>query len=322
MQRNVVLFVSLAAICAFAQAAPQQSGLPAWAYPDVQPGHEAAPETSGPRSVPGSTVHYEPAQLKDAFFAPDWHPEEHPAMPPVVAHGRKPDVWACGYCHRADGPGGPENTSIYGLPFEYIVEQMADYKSGKRSTAVPGRVPQDAMIRIAKAVSDEEVTAAARYFSSVKPRSNIRVVETSRVPKVYVATWLWAFEPGAPATEPLGERIIDTPASLERHENRDSHTQFVAYVPTGSVRQGAAIVNGKMPSKAPACGTCHGKSLTGQGAVPGIAGRYPSYVVRQLYEFQTGIRAGQGAAMMVPVVGQLSTQDMIAIAAYLASLKP
>jgi cytochrome c553 len=273
-------------------------------------------------TVPDSTVHYKPEQVHDSFFAPDWHPDEHPAMPPVVARGRKPDVWACGYCHRADGPGGPESASLYGLPFDYIVQQLADYKSGKRSTALPERLPQQLMIRIAKALTPEEVSEAARYFSSVKPRANIKVVETNRIPKVYVATWLWAFEPSAPPTEPLGERIIDTPESLERHERRDSHTQFVAYVPVGSVRRGAAIVNGKMPDIAPACAACHGKGLTGEAAVPGIAGRYPSYVVRQLYEFKSGIRAGDVAPMMKAVTEHLSTNDMIAIAAYLASLKP
>lgn len=309
-----VLFFSIGLSCGLAQTAPGPSSLPAWAYPDVPP--------DALLTVPGSTVHYKPEQVHDPFFAPDWHPDEHPVMPPVVAHGRKPDVWACGYCHRADGPGGPESASLYGLPFDYIVQQLADYKSGKRSTALLERLPQQLMIRIAKGLTPEEVNEAARYFSSVKPRANIKVVETERVPKVYVATWLWAFEPGAPATELLDERIIDTPESLERHEKRDSHTEFVAYVPVVSVHRGDAIVNGKMPDIAPACATCHGKDLTGEAAVPGIAWRYPSYVVRQLYEFQAGIRAGQVAPMMKAVTEHLSTNDMIAVAAYLASLKP
>ncbi len=70
------------------------------------------------------------SQLRDLFSAPVWHPDDHPPLPPIVAHGRKPAVFACGVCHRADGPGGPENANIAGLPAAYIVQQMADYKSG------------------------------------------------------------------------------------------------------------------------------------------------------------------------------------------------
>jgi cytochrome c553 len=56
--------------------------------------------------------------------------------------------------------------------------------------------------------------------------------------------------------------------------------------------------------------------------VPGIAGRSPSYLVRQLYDFQQHSRQGSAGAPMAPVVEKLSHNDMIALAAYIASLKP
>lgn len=56
--------------------------------------------------------------------------------------------------------------------------------------------------------------------------------------------------------------------------------------------------------------------------MPGIAGRSPSYLVRQLYDFQQGKRAGLVAAPMVTVVSKLDEDDMIALAAYAASLEP
>lgn len=284
-------------------------------------GSKPAPDDGAIRRVPDSAVEYTLPQLKNPFFAPDWHPEDHPALPGVVAHGRKPDVWACGYCHRADGPGGPENASLYGLPVDYIVQQLADYKSGARSTALPERTPQATMIALSKAISDEEVAEAARYFSSVKPRQNIRVVEADRVPKTHVVNWIVATE-GGKVTEALGNRIVETPENLEQFENRDTRSKFVAYVPQGSLRKGAAIVNGKVPAKAPACASCHGKRLTGLGSVPSIAGRSPTYVVRQLYEFQAAIRSGKNAVLMQQPVAKLSPEDMIAVAAYLASLQP
>jgi cytochrome c553 len=162
-------------------------------------------------------------------------------MPDIVAHGRKPDVLACGYCHRADGPGGPENASLAGLPYSYIVQQMSYYKSGRRSTALPHRLPQALMMALAKAATEEEIREAAEYFSSLKPRQNIRVVETGRVPKTYVANWFLAAREGK-ESEPLGERIVETPENLERFESRDARATFVAYVPTGSKNRESVVV--------------------------------------------------------------------------------
>jgi cytochrome c553 len=42
-------------------------------------------------------------------------------------------VFACGFCHRATGPGGPENADLASLPKSYVIQQMADYKSGARN---------------------------------------------------------------------------------------------------------------------------------------------------------------------------------------------
>jgi cytochrome c553 len=44
--------------------------------------------------------------------------------------------------------------------------------------------------------------------------------------------------------------------------------------------------------------------------------------VRQLYDFQQRARAGDAGALMAPVVEKLSHDDMIALAAYVSSLKP
>jgi len=52
-----------------------------------------------------------------------------------------------------------------------------------------------------------------------------------------------------------------------------------------------------------------------------IAGRSPSYLVRQLYDFKTGARDGSLAPLMKPVASGLSTQQMTDIAAYIASLR-
>ena len=318
---GMVILLWLLALPAGAAPPSAVSEPPPWAYPVTPPDFKPVPDDGRIRKVPDSSAGYTLTQVRDGFLAPDWHPEDHAKMPGIVAHGRKPDVLACGYCHRADGPGGPENASLAGLPYAYIVQQLSDYRSGRRSTALPKRIPQAWMMALAKAVTAEEVREAARYFSSLKPRQNIRVVETDRVPKTYVANWFLGVQEGK-ESELLGERIVETPENLEWFESRDARATFVAYVPSGSIGKGAAIVIGDKTTKALACATCHGKNLKGQGAVPSIAGRSPSYVVRQLYEIQAGVRVGKGAALMKEPAARLSLDDMISVAAYLATLQP
>jgi cytochrome c553 len=294
---------------------------PAWAYPVNPPDFKPPPDDGKPRQVPDSSASYSVAQTRDRFLAPDWHPADHPAMPEIVAKGRKPDVFACGFCHRADGPGGPENAGLAGLPASYIKQQMADFKNGARKTSVPERGPPQLMIALAKAASEQEVQASAEYFAALKPSPLIKVVETETVPKTYVAGWFLA-DSGSGEREPIGNRIIEVPADVVQFENRDARSRFIAYVPIGSIRKGETLAATGSAGVATQCALCHGPTLSGVADVPGIAGRSPSYIVRQLYDFKHGARAGNGSALMKPVVEALSVENMLALAAYAASLPP
>jgi cytochrome c553 len=293
---------------------------PAWAYPWA-PDFKAAADDGVPKRVPDSAAAFTIAQERDLFFAPDWHPGDHPAMPDIVAHGRKPDVRACGSCHRVEGTGGPENASLAGLAAPYIVQQMADYKSGARKFSGPQRSPVLLMTAIAKAATDAEVQAAAAYFSSLKPKSNIKVVETDTAPATQIARVFYMLDKNG-GTEPLGERILEVPVDVAQFEHRDSRSQFVAYVPKGSIAKGEALAKTGGSGTTIACAGCHGPALQGLGSIPGIAGRSPSYIVRQLFDFQQHSRQGSAGALMEPVVEKLSQNDMISLAAYVSSLKP
>src|ERR1700732_5343767 len=209
-----------------ASSAPASpASFPAWAYPWA-PDFKAPPDDGVPRHVPDSTAAFTITQERDLFFAPDWHPDDHPAMPDVVAHGRPPEVRACGSCHRTEGTGGPENASLAGLPASYIVQQMADYKSGARKFAGPQRSPVLLMTAVAKAATDAEVEAAAAYFSSLKPKSTIKVVETDTVPVTEIARVLYTTAKSG-GTEPIGQRIVEVPVDVDQFEHRDPRSQFV-----------------------------------------------------------------------------------------------
>ena len=138
---------------------------PQWAYPANNPNYKPPVDDGRPVRVPDSTAGYTWSQLRDRFIAPIWHPGDHRPLPDIVASGRKPDVFACGYCHRADGPGGPENSDLAGLPKSYIIQQMADYKRGARGTAVSGRTPPTLMIALSKPITDPEVRRGARHLA-------------------------------------------------------------------------------------------------------------------------------------------------------------
>jgi cytochrome c553 len=176
------------------------------------------------------------------------------------------------------------------------------------------------MFSVSRAVTDDEVAQAATYFSSLKPKRHIKVVETNTAPKTYVAWLIYAASKDG-ETEPIGRRIVEVPNDLDQFEAYDSHAEFTAYVPVGSIAKGEALVTSGV-GKTVQCGICHGPDLKGLGPIPGIAGRSPSYIVRQLYDFKHGARGGPWSALMARVVANLDDEDFVPLAAYLASQEP
>jgi cytochrome c553 len=308
--------------------APSGPVTPAWAYP-VNPSGAAGPAAGaapaapdeGPKQVPASAASFTLAQIRDGFNVADWFPGDHAAMPDIVSKGRRPDVRGCGFCHLPNGLGRPENSALAGLPAAYIVQQMADYKAGLRKSSEPRMGPAAAMLALAKSATDEEIRVAADYFASLKPKPWIRVVEAATVPKTRPQGFMLVPVEGG-GTEPIGHRIIEMPEDLARTELRDPRSGFVAYVPVGSIKRGEDLVRTGGNGKTIHCGLCHGADMRGLGPVPGIAGRSPSYMVRQLWDMQQRNRVGVWSPLMQESVSQLTEADMVAIAAYLASRTP
>lgn len=298
-----------------------ESGVPIWAYPVPQTmPAPSKPDNTIQMRVPGSKARFTEAGVNDRFNVPDWFPKEHPPLPEVVAHGRKPQVFACGYCHLPNGQGRPENASLAGQPAQYIIEQVREMKEGRRKTSQPTMGSIKAMYSIAAAVSPEELKVAADYFSKLKYKKWIRVVETDQVPKFDISSHNMLVKSKAGGTEPIGTRIIEVPENLDLVELRDPNSGFIAYVPKGAVARGKKLVesgNGAFP-----CTSCHGANLKGDDNVPALAGRSPSEIVRQLYDIQHGTRGGPVVDPMKPEVAGMTDEKRVDIAAYLASLKP
>lgn len=313
--------VIVAAACLLASAAGADEAPPVWAYP-IAPPDTVPPKDDGTvRHVPGSSRGYTLTEIRDLFVARDWFPDAHPPMPAVVAEGRHPDTRPCGVCHRPEGVGGPENASLAGLPADYMLRQIDDFRSGARSTGVKARTHVFRMIAALRSLSEQEIAEAVTYYAALKLPPRINVVEADTVPASTVPSWYYTPKKDG-TSEPLAGRIIEMPDDEENFVNRDYHVTFTAYVPRGSVALGERIANEGRGARIPACVACHGEGLKGIGDIPPLAGRSPSYLVRQLYEFKHGLRNGPLAAPMRANTEEMSEPEMVALAAYAASLKP
>jgi len=304
-------------LLALAPAGAIAGEFPDWAYPVMPPGLQR-PNPNEVVRVPGSDKSYTNAQINDPYAPPDWFPNDHPAMPKVVAQGnRETKVRACAQCHLSSGDGHPESSGVSGLPAAYTVRQLAEFRGGGRKG-----IRTEAMTEIAKGITDEEARDAAAYFASLTPRAGYtKVVESATAPKSYVGAGAMRFAQKDGGIEPIGNRIIELPQDEAGAEARNPHTGFIAHVPPGSIAKGEALATTGGGKTIP-CGICHGQTLKGIGEVPPIANRSPIYLYRQLNDMQAGMRTGTAMALMKAVVEKLNSDDMIALAAYVGSREP
>jgi cytochrome c553 len=323
--------------------------LPEWLFPIDPKSLEKNPkpvklDDVEPLDIPDSKQKFTQARINDPFNPPDWRPDHSP-MPDVVAKGRKPAVMACAYCHTPTGQGRPENSALAGLPEAYFKEQLHDLRSGARKPAGPEQyLPTWNMLKIAKAMTDAEIDESARYFAQQKLRRRVYVIESLRIPRAERAAWIYEEVGG---TEDLEGRLLEVTNELVRHERRDDRLEYMAYVPPGSINRGKRLATtGKGPDdsspigeeatreaatrqakhvdieKTVVCATCHGPKLMGTDKIPPIAGRQPTYLLRQLLAFRNGTRTGEAAKQMTPVVDKLTLSEMIDLVAYVGSLYP
>ena len=326
----LVILVALPFAVTVALRAATTAQIPDWAYAVAPPPPPAAPGTTPTpnpaqadttlRQAPGSTKQVPRNRISGTT---DWFPEDHPAPPNIVINGRAgdPNATACATCHYPTGKGRPENASVAALPVSYFLQQLEDFRHDLRKSAESRKANTARMALIAKSLTPEEMHQAAEYFGSMKWTPWIRVVETNTVPKMVSRGGIWSpIEGEGAGKEPIGVRIMETPENLEQTEViRNPRSGTIAYVPVGSIKKGEAIVKTGGNGKTVACGECHGPDLMGMGPVPGIAGRSPSYLTRQLYDMQAGARNGEWTQLMKPVVAKLTNEDLVNIVAYVSS---
>jgi cytochrome c553 len=334
--------VVLLLLATVATAAQHGSDWPDWAYgllePETSQSRLAPPCADGTlpydcayidapvaedgvkRSLPGSTRTFTRNEAYSDYGPADWYPGDHPTMPPIVARGRQDiKLRACALCHYPNGSGRMENGHVAGLPRQYILQQLQAFANGARRSADRRKANTNEMAMIAARLTETEREQAASYFAAIALRRIVRVVETTQVPQVRTTTNGLMLPIHDKPQVPLGMRIVVVPEDSQRNlMSRDPRGNWLAYVPVGSVAAGEKIVNGG-DGRTLACTLCHGPQLKGLGDIPGIAGRTPSYAMRQLWDIKQGTRQ---SAVMKPIAENLSAAEMTSVSAYLASLEP
>jgi cytochrome c553 len=86
------------------------------------------------------------------------------------------------------------------------------------------------------------------------------------------------------------------------------------------VERGRALYEQGNPA-VPACVGCHLPNGVGAPSYPRLAGQRQAYVVQQLMSFKQGTRTNDRARVMRSIAGNLSEEEMQAIAAYLSNLQ-
>jgi len=238
---NVVAILAFA--LAFSAGVSVAAEPPAWAYAIAPaapagnaPAAPAAPDTSL-KHLPGSTLEFTRAQISDAFGPADWYPGDHPKMPDVVAHGRRPDVRACSLCHYPNGKRPPRK---------------------RRRRRSPGNLFPPTDGRFQERQPQERGAAEGQYkyhdynrqgHDRGRNQSRRRVLQLHEVdaldqsggnqhmPKTRIAGGMFLTLEGN-EKEPLGQRIIETPVNAEGTEVlRDARSGLSPMCPWAASRK-------------------------------------------------------------------------------------
>lgn len=126
------------------------------------PGQWSAPSAKAPAPVVASNVVLLPAMSR-------------PAPPQAVGRGATLAL-ACTMCHGVQGHSRSDAPGLAGQFPEVIIKQLADYRSGKRSSAVMGA--------LARTLSERDAADLAAYFASLPRPAQAGGVVDSNVPRL------------------------------------------------------------------------------------------------------------------------------------------
>jgi cytochrome c553 len=161
------------------------------------------------------------------------------------------------------------------------------------------------------------------------PDGNSAIAENPRLAGLdagYLARQLADFKSGV-RPSPIMSGIV---AGLNEQDFKPLAAHFNKQKPAGptSTADEAAVAKGKVifdegivGSAVPACSGCHNEDGSGTDKYPRITGQHAPYVVQQLLNFKSGVRANDGKAVMQAVARRMNEIEIKAVAEYVATLK-
>jgi cytochrome c553 len=196
---------------------------------------------------------------------------------------------------------------------------MADFRSGaERSPSGSSAFRTDRNWMNTFRPTLQQIEEAAAWYASMPVIDWIdEVIETDMAPRTYIGDGRMRHIHPDGGTEAIDGRIIEVPQDWELATARHPRSGFTVYAPRGE-----ELVTTGGDGRTMECLTCHGQDLKGFGDTPRLAGISPTYAVRQLNDFRNGDRAGTLGSLMLLAVQNLTDEDIVAIAAYLATLDP
>ncbi|MBU1237651.1 MAG: cytochrome c4 [Gammaproteobacteria bacterium] len=142
----------------------------------------------------------------------------------------------------------------------------------------------------------------------------------------YLARQLADFKNGS-RPSPVMAGIVGLLADEELKPLAEFFSEQAPAGPTGAADDAAQAPGrqifdeGILGSAVPACSGCHNDDGSGTEKYPRITGQHARYVVQQLMNFRSGVRANDGRAVMQAVAKRMNEQEIQAVAEYVATLK-
>lgn len=160
---------------------------------------------------------------------------------------------------------------------------------------------------------------------------DVRIPRLAGKPAGYLLQQLQAFQDGRRHHAPM-EYVVRqlSPAYLQQiadyfaAQQVPFHPQPVPATPAATMQRGEQLVrHGDSARGIPSCESCHGSTLTGvEPLMPGLAGLSYAYIDAQLDAWRAHQRSSAGPGCMTVVANRMTTGDVTAVAAWLASQPP
>jgi cytochrome c553 len=146
----------------------------------------------------------------------------------------------------------------------------------------------------------------------------------------------WEYIAGSLGAYAKGERhsgIMEPVAANLGTDEMEAIARYYAALPRGGdapgdvdprlIQAGREIAEGGAPERlVPACNECHGPETQRNPNYPRLAGQHADYIARQLGLFKGDRRGGTPyRKLMLKIAGQLTDEQVQAVAAYYASLR-